>query len=249
MEFNGNGDVRSKRRCGSLRLSVFQSIDVKLKGRRSAGRIIRPPLRTPSGAMRAARICSRDQRLVLRERLVAVISPVGLNEDAGILPERGRCLLRAQAGGKFEMLANNKLAEDDVCVATPALAGDRLFIRTATRVNSSSRLATRSCSISAGHWLRVCRPSTFRALPTRRWAVRRQPLREVEIRHSQGEAFQHAIAPRRHFDLLPAPPEVVRGSKTPLRCQSERFFDHGCARARTKLMKPLALRWRHKYSR
>ena len=32
--------------------------------------------------MRAARICSRDQRLVLRERLVAVISPVGLNEDA-----------------------------------------------------------------------------------------------------------------------------------------------------------------------
>ena len=35
-----------------------------------------------SGAMRAARICSRDQRLVLRERLVAVISPVGLNEDA-----------------------------------------------------------------------------------------------------------------------------------------------------------------------
>ena len=32
--------------------------------------------------MRAARICSRDQRLGLRERLVAVISPVGLNEDA-----------------------------------------------------------------------------------------------------------------------------------------------------------------------
>jgi hypothetical protein len=35
-----------------------------------------------SGAMRAARICSRDRRLVLRERLAAVISPVGLNEDA-----------------------------------------------------------------------------------------------------------------------------------------------------------------------
>jgi len=32
--------------------------------------------------MRAAQICSRDQRLVLRERLVTVISPVGLDEDA-----------------------------------------------------------------------------------------------------------------------------------------------------------------------
>jgi hypothetical protein len=80
-------------------------------------------------------------------------------------------LLRAQAGGKFEMLANNKLAEDDVCVATPALAGDRLFIRTATRVNSSSRLATKSCSISAGHWLRVCRPSTFRTRQTQTGVV------------------------------------------------------------------------------
>src|SRR5271165_6347191 len=37
--------------------------------------------RGTNGAMRAARICSRVQRLVLREWFIAVISPMGLNED------------------------------------------------------------------------------------------------------------------------------------------------------------------------
>jgi outer membrane protein assembly factor BamB len=39
-----------------------------------------------------------------------------------------------RAGDRFELLPTNKLAEDDMCVATPALAGDRLLIRSAARV-------------------------------------------------------------------------------------------------------------------
>ena len=39
-----------------------------------------------------------------------------------------------RAGEKFELLHTNKLAEDDMCMATPALAGDRLLIRTAVRL-------------------------------------------------------------------------------------------------------------------
>ena len=49
-----------------------------------------------------------------------------LNED-GIC-----CVLRA--GDKFELLHTHKLAEDYMCMATPALAGDRLLIRTAARM-------------------------------------------------------------------------------------------------------------------
>jgi outer membrane protein assembly factor BamB len=39
-----------------------------------------------------------------------------------------------RAGDTFELLHTNKLAEDDMCLATPALAGDRLLIRTAARL-------------------------------------------------------------------------------------------------------------------
>jgi hypothetical protein len=39
-----------------------------------------------------------------------------------------------RAGDRFELLPTNKLAEDDMCLATPALAGDRLLIRSAARV-------------------------------------------------------------------------------------------------------------------
>ena len=39
-----------------------------------------------------------------------------------------------QAGPVFRILHTNKLTEDDMCMATPALAGDRLVIRTAARV-------------------------------------------------------------------------------------------------------------------
>ncbi len=39
-----------------------------------------------------------------------------------------------QAGDKFELLHTNALAEDDMCMATPAIAGDRLLIRTSARL-------------------------------------------------------------------------------------------------------------------
>jgi len=39
-----------------------------------------------------------------------------------------------RAGDKFELLHTNKLADDDMCMATPAMAGDKLLIRTAARI-------------------------------------------------------------------------------------------------------------------
>lgn len=39
-----------------------------------------------------------------------------------------------KAGDQFELLHDNKLADDDMCMATPAIAGDRLLIRTSARL-------------------------------------------------------------------------------------------------------------------
>jgi outer membrane protein assembly factor BamB len=39
-----------------------------------------------------------------------------------------------RAGDKFELLHTNTLADDDMCLATPAIVGDRLLVRTSTRV-------------------------------------------------------------------------------------------------------------------
>jgi outer membrane protein assembly factor BamB len=49
------------------------------------------------------------------------------------LNEDGICFV-LRAGDKFELLHTNKLADDDMCMATPALVGDRLLIRSAARV-------------------------------------------------------------------------------------------------------------------
>ena len=38
------------------------------------------------------------------------------------------------AGRKFKVLHTNSLAEDDMAMSCPAIAGDRLLIRTAARV-------------------------------------------------------------------------------------------------------------------
>ena len=38
------------------------------------------------------------------------------------------------ADGESKLLHQNKLAEDDMCMATPAIAGDKLLIRTAARI-------------------------------------------------------------------------------------------------------------------
>jgi hypothetical protein len=39
-----------------------------------------------------------------------------------------------KAGDQFELLHTNTLAEDDMGMATPAIVGDRLLIRTAARM-------------------------------------------------------------------------------------------------------------------
>jgi outer membrane protein assembly factor BamB len=39
-----------------------------------------------------------------------------------------------RAGDEFELLHTNELAEDDMCMATPATAGERLLLRTSARV-------------------------------------------------------------------------------------------------------------------
>jgi outer membrane protein assembly factor BamB len=49
------------------------------------------------------------------------------------LNEDGVCFV-LRAGDRFELLHTNALADDDMCMATPALVGDRLLIRTAARI-------------------------------------------------------------------------------------------------------------------
>ncbi len=49
-----------------------------------------------------------------------------LNEDGVAFVLRG--------GDGFELLRTNRLADDDMCMATPALVGDRLLIRTSVRL-------------------------------------------------------------------------------------------------------------------
>jgi outer membrane protein assembly factor BamB len=44
------------------------------------------------------------------------------------------------AGEKFKLRGTNKLAEDDMCLATPAMVGDRLLIRTSARIYSIRKL-------------------------------------------------------------------------------------------------------------
>lgn len=50
----------------------------------------------------------------------------GLNEDGVTFVLR--------AGSKFELLHTNQLADDDMCMATPAIVGDRLLLRTSKRL-------------------------------------------------------------------------------------------------------------------
>jgi len=60
-------------------------------------------------------------------------SPWAVNGKVYCLNESGVCFV-LRAGDAFELLHTNTLADDDMCMATPALAGDRLLIRTAARV-------------------------------------------------------------------------------------------------------------------
>ena len=72
-----------------------------------------------------------------REKLPAganfTSSPWAYNGRIFCLNEDGTTFV-VRAGEQFELLATNKLADDDMTLATPAIAGARLLIRTAARV-------------------------------------------------------------------------------------------------------------------
>ena len=61
------------------------------------------------------------------------VSPWAYNGHVFYLNEDGATFV-CKAGDKHELLHTNRLADDDMCMACPAIAGDRLIIRTAARV-------------------------------------------------------------------------------------------------------------------
>lgn len=63
------------------------------------------------------------------------VSPWAAGDKIYCLDEDGACFV-LQSGETFNLLHTNRLAEDDMCMATPAVAGDRLIIRTLARVYS-----------------------------------------------------------------------------------------------------------------
>jgi outer membrane protein assembly factor BamB len=73
------------------------------------------------------------ERQPLPNGLHFTASPWAYNGRVFCLNEDGLTFV-VRAGGSFELLHTNKLAEDDMCLATPALAGDRLLIRSSARL-------------------------------------------------------------------------------------------------------------------
>jgi outer membrane protein assembly factor BamB len=60
-------------------------------------------------------------------------SPWAYHDKVFCLNEDGKTFV-LKAGPEFEILHTNDLAEDDMCMATPAIVGDKLLIRTAARM-------------------------------------------------------------------------------------------------------------------
>ncbi len=69
----------------------------------------------------------------LPEGLAFTASPWAAGGQIFCLNEDGLCFV-VRAGDRFELLRTHKLADDDMCMATPAMVGDRLLIRTAARL-------------------------------------------------------------------------------------------------------------------
>jgi outer membrane protein assembly factor BamB len=69
----------------------------------------------------------------LPDGLAFTASPWAVGENIYCLNEEGACFV-LKAGDRFEIRHINRLASDDMCMATPALVGDRLLIRTAARI-------------------------------------------------------------------------------------------------------------------
>jgi outer membrane protein assembly factor BamB len=65
-------------------------------------------------------------------------SPWAYNDKVFCLNEDGKTFV-IKAGREFEILQTFDLAEDDMCMATPAIVGDNLLIRTAARLYSMKK--------------------------------------------------------------------------------------------------------------
>lgn len=61
------------------------------------------------------------------------VSPWAVGDKIFCLDEDGQCFV-LKSGDAYELVRTNTLAADDMCMATPAIAGDRLLLRTAARV-------------------------------------------------------------------------------------------------------------------
>ncbi len=72
-------------------------------------------------------------RTKLPDGLAFTSSPWGTGGRVFCLNEDGVCFV-LRAGDPFELLHTNRLAADDMCMATPALVGSRLLIRTSARL-------------------------------------------------------------------------------------------------------------------
>ncbi|PYJ02919.1 MAG: serine/threonine protein kinase [Verrucomicrobia bacterium] len=81
-------------------------------------------------ALTGAELYHRER---LPEGLHFTASPWAGNGRLFFLNEDGVTFV-VRSGERFEVLRTNKLAEDDMCLPTPALAGDRLLIRSAVRL-------------------------------------------------------------------------------------------------------------------
>ena len=81
-------------------------------------------------ALTGAELYHRER---LPEGLHFTASPWAGNGRLFFLNEDGVTFV-VRSGERFEVIRTNKLAEDDMCLATPALAGDRLLIRSAVRL-------------------------------------------------------------------------------------------------------------------
>jgi outer membrane protein assembly factor BamB len=60
-------------------------------------------------------------------------SPWAYNDEIFCANEDGKTFV-IKAGREFEILRTNDLAEDDMCMATPAIVGDKVLLRTAARL-------------------------------------------------------------------------------------------------------------------
>ncbi len=60
-------------------------------------------------------------------------SPWAYNDEIFCLNEDGKTFV-VKAGRDFEIVRTNDLAEDDMCMATPAIVGDKVLLRTAARI-------------------------------------------------------------------------------------------------------------------